>query len=321
MLTWLSRRSTIRLVTAFAFSAILLLTLQHHDYVSLPTYLEDLSPFSFSAAAQSARIRNSASRTLGDTHVVIWDREFFHDEVHGSLMYTLSQYTSNVRTSLYRPGWRWDFNKVIASWWTEKPKEHESFWAVLKTDKSIRHIFLPTFDFADRWALVQDELRAEWLRREPSERFTIIGVHHWGDHDMSKNSAWWAERDSLSLVSLGDHVTGCLRKLYQHAAETGDFTEAEKAGLKRMRIETFVPVFPPDELEHVSEVAQKQADAETALEESGGERKPSLDVALIQCSKFDEEHRGIADTLKELSSNIRGELFGKRTIVACLYRI
>ena len=252
-----------------------------------------------------------AQQLLGKTHVAVFDEEAFHEEVHGAVLWALHQYP-DIKVSFYRPPWRWGFEKVIASWWGQVPLDPKTFIDDLQRDTSIRHIFLPTFDFSGRdWNDVSPHLQRIWEERKEDEKFNIVGMRHWGKYDQTREIAWWAERDAISFVTLGDHVTKWLQTQHRKRADIkGRFSEAEADGLRRMRIRTFVPIFPPDPAEpqldrkRLGDGDEDQAVLGVQSEETLRADSSTLDMALIQSGSWDEEHRGMNVIFQELQAQL-----------------
>ncbi len=263
---------------------------------SINSHLPSFSKFKWSNNRLDDR--EKANALLSGKTVAIYDYEQFHEEVHGSILWTFNQFDDNLKVKFYRPGWRWQFAAVIESWWTEQPLPPTQFWEDLESSSSdIRYVFIPTIDFEGRdWKDIQPKLRAIWNARQPEERFTIIGLRHWGAYDLTQESLWWAERDALSFLTLGDHVTNHLRG--NKAWNAGHYPNAEdKEALERIRVETYIPAFPPD-------VSDMDDFGNTG---AGGSGVEGLNKALVQSGNFDTGHRAMKPLFDELRDDVVGE--------------
>jgi len=129
--------------------ASLLLMLSQHPTVSLVMgkripYLRQLCSPGLSEWQSQRRQANSLLK--GGHTAAVYDRERFHEEVHGSVLWTLAQF-EDIVVKIYRPEWRFGFDGAIKSWWPEQPTPIVQFWDDLERDSSIRWIFFPTIDF------------------------------------------------------------------------------------------------------------------------------------------------------------------------------
>ena len=275
------------------------------DPVTFQRFQQSIFRASWYARQEPDSPRALAQHLLGKTHVAVFDKEAFHEEVHGAVLWTLAQFPA-VQVSFYRPPWRWEFAKCIQSWWTTQPLDPNSFFDDLEQDKSIRHVFMPTIDFSGRdWKDVSPHLQRIWDGRKPEERFNIVGMRHWGTYDLTREVAWWAERDSISFIALGDHVSLWLeRQQRDRAKDKKRFGQAQGDGLRRMRVRTFVPIFPPDKVEKKQEAPE--AEAQVVIPGDFISRS-TLDMALIQSGQWDEGHRGMNGIFEELQTHLEGE--------------
>ena len=281
-------------------TALLILLLQHQAKSRVQEERpRSLHEPAFPAASKSDSERHQANALLrGGYTAAVYDRERFHEEVHGSVLWTLARF-DDIVVKIYRPEWRFGFDGVIKSWWPTQPTPIAQFWDDLERDSSIRWIFFPTIDFTQQsFEEISPRLKAEWEKRKPEERFTLVGVRHWGAKDMGRELLWWAERNAISLLALGDHVTGAVRSGLEYSAGKHFEGSLEKQeALRRVRVETYIPVFPPDyeDLDVMGNPVH------------GGSTAEGLNRALVQCSHFDAGHRAMAPLFDELRDNIVGE--------------
>jgi len=284
-----------------AVSLAVLLVASQHPSVSpvVEKHLPFLHNISIPGWSGHGDQRDQANALLNGGHTVaIYEYEQFHEEVHGSVLWTFSQF-DDIKVSMYRPEWRFGFGMAIASWWATEPDPNAQFWDDLERDSSIRWVFFPTIDFMKRdFADISARLQEAWEARRPEERFTLVGLKHWGTREMGKEVIWWAQRDAIAFLALGDHVAGAVRESLEWGAQHHfkDSPEEQEA-LRRVRVETYIPAFPPD-YEDVDDLGNPVP---------GGSGAEGLNKALIQSSNFDTGHRAMAPLFDELRDDIIGE--------------
>ena len=292
------RRRSYRLILAVGIALLFLLS-QHPAFLLAvrKNLLYGHNLFGPSLSEFEAH-RLQANALLNGNHTIaIFEHEQFHEEVHGSVLWTFTQFT-DIRVEIYRPPWRFGFDGVIKSWWPSQPLPKAQFWDDLERDSSIRWIFIPTIDYMkSNFEDISPRLQKAWEARQPQDRFTIIGLRHWGSRDMSKEIAWWAERDAISFLALGDHVSLAVRESLVWGS--GEYFEGQpeaQEAITRVRVETYIPIFPPD-YEDVDDLGNPLP---------GGSVAEGLNKALIQSSNFDTGHRAMAPLFDELRDDIVG---------------
>ena len=292
----LRRSSRLYCLTIFAVLGSVILLAQHPSInKNLPPHLSSLSQLQWSSPTPKTE-RDRANDLLNTHTLAIWDNNQFHEEVHGSVLWTFSQF-ENLTVKFYRPKWRWHFDLVVQSFWPDEPTPKEEFFTDLEKDSTIRWVFLPTIDFQKKdFEGISEQLQTIWTNRKPSERFTIVGLRHWGNYDLTKVEMWWAQRDALSLLTLGDHVTDYLIEGQRKNAMKWK-NEEEQEAIKRIRVATFVPAFPPD----VTDVD------DFGKSGPGGSGVEGLNKALIQSGHFDEGHRAMTPLFEEIKNDLVGE--------------
>ena len=261
--------------------------------ILLALLLSENTSFQFRAARRDF-IRYQTQHRVSPGKVAVYDSHQFHDEVHGSILWALVQFSS-LEILFYRPPWRWRFQEVIHSFWTEEPRDPKLFLDDLRADSAIGHVVLATCDW--EWKHIGRDLEVIWEDRDASHKFDILCFRHWPDSSFTRALAPFVLKQAISLMGLGDHVGRGLRSK-AHDAIDAYINKPEEAVMTTaynlLPIRTFVPIFPPD-LSVAPAVTTPTSDA-------------SLTVALIQSSSWDEKHRSLNATFTTLESALQREL-------------
>ena len=112
-------------------------------------------------------IRYQTQHRVSPGKVSVYDSHQFHDEVHGSILWALVQFSS-LEILFYRPPWRWRFQEVIHSFWTEEPRDPKLFLDDLRSDPAIGHVVLATCDW--EWKHIGGDLEVIWEDRDASHK-------------------------------------------------------------------------------------------------------------------------------------------------------
>lgn len=278
-MTYLRRR-------VILFASFLLLLIGYFGLIQPPGRPRKLDRF---------LIRRRANATVGSRTVVVYDRNKFHDEVHGAVLWTLSQF-DDVRVVFYRREWRFQFEQVISSFWpTEmEPRDPGLFILDMWADHSVRDVILTTCDW-DLQYIVED-LEKIWGAREDEEKFNVICLRHWPGDGPIKDLEFFVRQGAMSQLGLGDHVGQSIEKSKEQAIKHFSRTEGNEETIEaipNIRTRTFVPMFPPD-------LPERDEPARTAM------TKGELSLALIQSSFWNEQHRAIKATFDTLEAALHG---------------
>ncbi len=247
----------------------------------------------WSRSSRRASLRNQAIRSFGyGTTVAVFDRNRFHDEVHGAVLWTVKQFPG-INILFYRQSWRYDFDKAIRSFWSEEPRDSETFLDDMRSDPSIRNVIFTTCDWD--FGYYGSELEEIWKARPPAQRFNIICLRHWPGDGPTKNIAFFAGQNAASQIGLGDHVGRAINQSLEDAGRhfgRWEGNEAVVEGIMNMPIRTFVPMFPPDPPELSGMIDRVTGDK-------------TLSLALIQSTFWDEKHRALKVTFDFLEASLR----------------
>jgi hypothetical protein len=242
-------------------------------------------------------LRRSVYSALGGSggRVAILDSHSYHDEVHSSFLWTLSQF-ADLDTIIYRPPWRFGMDEAIQHFFAEPLKDPNTFIADLNADSTIKTIVLTTCDleYAQEWI---PQLEVAWTQRSTNNKFSLVCVRHWTGASIAKDYAFFAERDAVVMLGLGDHVKSALEYSVTQAIkdiERFPGNEQRIAGLQRMPIRTYIPIFSP------------QFDALEEDRNSSSYRAEVLTSAIIQSTHWDEKHRAMQSTMDMLTVALDG---------------
>lgn len=135
---------------------------------------------------------------LSQRTFVIFDRQYFHDEVHGPLLDCLGQF-ENTKIIVYRQDWRWRFGQLLrGSYPLRSPK---NLVRDLQHDPALAgpiDLIFGTCDLDLVW--MSDDLDAIWRARAAENRFRIVCIRHWPGEDLVRDNAHWLDRAAFTVL-------------------------------------------------------------------------------------------------------------------------
>lgn len=247
-------------------------------------------------AASHRNIAQAQRGVGGRGAVAVYDWNDFHEEVHGPVLWSLTQF-EGLDIRLYRRPWRWMFDLTIAHFWIASPKVPESFIIDLRNDHTIRHIIMTTSDWD--WSKIGSDIEAAWDERPDEAKFDLTVIRHWANQDDTRRLTGMAKRRALAMIGLGHHVGRALRETVEKTIESlaieGDDDAAD--AWSKVKIRTFVPVFPAGKFpEPGDEVFNRRSDNESAM-----------NVVIIQSTHFDAAHRDMQSVFTVLNDSLHGK--------------
>lgn len=136
--------------------------------------------------------------SLWNRTVIVFDRQYFHDEVHGPLLDCLGQF-ENTKIIVYRQEWRWRFGQLLrGSYPLRSPK---NLVRDLQHDPALAgpiDLIFGTCDLDLVW--MSDALDAIWRARAAENRFRIVCIRHWPGEDLVRDNAHWLDRAAFTVL-------------------------------------------------------------------------------------------------------------------------